>query len=99
MPGEPAVTSRKGMLEHAWARRPGDVLAAMQVEGARGLTSTEAARRLEEVGRNDVRLDRDLPWWSSVLAQLRETMILVLLAALALTLLTGDLADAAVIAL
>jgi Ca2+-transporting ATPase len=37
--------------------------------------------------------------WRSVVAQLRETMILVLLVALALTLVTGDLADAAVIGL
>jgi Ca2+-transporting ATPase len=87
------------LVDRAWVHPADDVLAAMRVEGSRGLTSAEASRRLAEVGPNDLRLERDVPLWRSVLAQLRELMILVLLAALILTLLTGDLADAAVIGL
>jgi Ca2+-transporting ATPase len=82
-----------------WARDGRGVLAALEATASHGLTESEASRRLAAVGPNDLRLDRDLPLWRSVLAQLRETMILVLLGALALTLVTGDLADAAVIGL
>ena len=83
----------------AWAVGPQQVLAAQGVQRQRGLSAAEAARRLAVIGRNDVRLERDTPLWRSVLAQLREPMIVVLLAALALTLVTGDTADAAVIGL
>ena len=65
----------------------------------RGLTADQAAARLAQAGANDVRLERPPALWRSVVAQLRETMILVLLVALGLTLTTADVADATVIAL
>ena len=83
----------------SWACSGQQVLDALGVSRALGLSESEAARRLAAVGRNDVPLERPEPLWRSVLDQLRETMILVLLAALVLTLLTGDVADAAVIGL
>ena len=43
--------------DHPWARTTDEVVAAMRVERSRGLTADEAARRLEDVGRND-------PAWS-----------------------------------
>ena len=62
-----------------------------------GLPQTEAARRLAEYGLNQVSgLGRTSPW-SRVLAQLRDPLIVVLLAALVLTLVTGDYPDAVVI--
>ncbi len=63
-----------------------------------GLTQVEAARRLEEVGSNEVRQRGRLSVSSSIGMQLRDPLIVVLLAACALTLVTGDLTDAAVIA-
>jgi Ca2+-transporting ATPase len=63
-----------------------------------GLTMTEAARRLEQVGPNEVRQRGRISVWSSIGLQLRDPLIVVLLAACALTLLTGDFTDAAVIA-
>ena len=67
------------------------------VEGT-GLTTAEAAARLEAVGRNEVRQRGRISIWSSIGLQLRDPLIVVLLAACVLTLLTGDLTDAAVIA-
>ena len=64
-----------------------------------GLSVTEAARRLEETGPNEVRQRGRISVWSGIGVQLRDPLIIVLLAACALTLMTGDLADAAVIAL
>jgi len=93
------ASSRTAVVDDAWARTGEQTLGALEVDPAEGLTGGEAARRLEEIGGNDLHLERALPLWRSVLGQLRETMILVLLAALTLTLLIGDVADAAVIAL
>ena len=63
-----------------------------------GLSSAEAARRLAETGPNEVRQRGRLSVVSSIGAQLRDPLILVLVAACILTTLTGDLTDAAVIA-
>ncbi|SFK45983.1 cation-translocating P-type ATPase [Streptomyces pini] len=64
-----------------------------------GLTEEEAARRLAERGRNEVGQPPGTPLRARVAAQLRDPLILVLLGAVALTLLTGDHGDTAVIAL
>ena len=63
-----------------------------------GLTTADAAARLAEVGRNEIPQRGRISVWSSIGLQLRDPLILVLLAACVLTLLTGDLTDAAVIA-
>ncbi|GAA2312350.1 cation-translocating P-type ATPase [Streptomyces violaceusniger] len=64
-----------------------------------GLSREEAARRLEEYGANVVARERPTPVWRRVLQQLRDPLIVVLLAAAVLTLTTGDLPDASVILL
>ncbi|MFE4976622.1 cation-translocating P-type ATPase [Kitasatospora sp. NPDC056651] len=66
---------------------------------ARGLTGAEAARLLAAHGRNEVAADRRVPLWARVAAQLRDPLITVLIAAVALTLAIGDHPDAVVIAL
>ena len=66
------------------------------MDGA-GLTRAEAARRLEHVGPNEVAQRGRISVWSSIGQQLRDPLIVVLLAACALTLVTGDFTDAAVI--
>ena len=62
-----------------------------------GLTTAEAARLLDQVGPNQIRQRGRISAWSSIGLQLRDPLIVVLLAACALTVLTGDLTDAAVI--
>ncbi|MFE9109789.1 cation-transporting P-type ATPase [Streptomyces collinus] len=62
-----------------------------------GLSSDEAARRLEFHGPNEIPAEPRTPVWRRVLQQLRDPLILVLLVAAALTIATGDLSDAAVI--
>jgi P-type Ca2+ transporter type 2C len=63
-----------------------------------GLTTSEATRRLEQIGPNEIRQRGRISAWSSIGLQLRDPLIVVLLAACVLTLLTGDFTDAAVIA-
>src|SRR5690349_842935 len=67
--------------------------------GIVGLSSTEAAVRLRRGGPNALPTHRRVPVWRRVLAQLRDPLIIVLLVAIALTIITGDWTDAAVIAL
>ena len=64
-----------------------------------GLSTQEAEQRLREVGPNEVRQRGRVSVWSSIGVQLRDPLIVVLLAACVLTLATGDLTDAAVIAI
>ena len=72
---------------------------AIAAEDAKGLSSAEAARRLAEFGPNAVAQRTRRSVWRSIFAQLRDPLSVVLLAACALTVVTGDLTDAAVITL
>ncbi len=64
---------------------------------AQGLASDEAARRLEQYGRNEVEGERATPWWCILLHQFRDPLIYILLIAAAITFIIGDLVDAGVI--
>ncbi|MFI9592748.1 cation-translocating P-type ATPase [Nonomuraea sp. NPDC052265] len=64
-----------------------------------GLSSAEAAVRLERDGPNLLPRKPPTPLWRRVVTQLRDPLIVVLLIAAALTISTGDWTDAAVIAL
>jgi Ca2+-transporting ATPase len=66
---------------------------------AMGLAVEEAARRLSDVGPNELPAKSRVPVTARVLSQLRDPLVLVLLFALALTVATGDWTDATVIAL
>jgi Ca2+-transporting ATPase len=67
--------------------------------GVLGLSSADAAERRGRDGPNALPARPRMPVWRRVLAQLRDPLIIVLLIAVALTVFTGDLTDAAVIAL
>ncbi|WP_345564747.1 cation-translocating P-type ATPase [Nonomuraea rosea] len=64
-----------------------------------GLSSAEAAERLERDGPNLLPAKPPTPLWRRVAGQLRDPLIIVLLAAAALTAATGDWTDMAVILL
>ncbi|XQE79471.1 cation-translocating P-type ATPase [Streptomyces microflavus] len=64
---------------------------------AEGLSREAAARLLAEYGPNVLAPPRAIPLWSRVFAQLRDPLIVVLLAAVALTIATADYADAVII--
>ena len=56
----------------------------------RGLSSVRAASRLAADGPNVLPAPRPVPLWRRVAAQLRDPLVLVLLAAAVLTTATGD---------
>jgi P-type Ca2+ transporter type 2C len=74
------------------------VAAAAMVAGG-GLSSAEAAARLARYGPNELPRARRTPLWQMVAGQLRDPLVIVLLAAAVLTLATGDWTDAGVILL
>ena len=76
-----------------------DGIAQIAAATAAGLSSAEAADRLARYGPNELPRARRTPAWRLVADQLRDPPILVLLAAVVLTVATGDLADASVIVL
>ena len=76
-----------------------DRAARVAVAPAGGLSAAEAPGRLARYGPNELPRARRTPLWRLVGGQLRDPLILVLLAAVVLTIATGDLADASVIVL
>lgn len=71
----------EGPAKNSLAGDADDLGHGLDVDVEMGLGAAEAAARLARHGPNEVQLQRDAPLWRSVLDQLRETMILVLLAA------------------
>ncbi|MFB9476681.1 cation-transporting P-type ATPase [Nonomuraea salmonea] len=80
--------------EHREGRKDTDVTPSPS-----GLSSAEAALRLERDGPNLLPRKPPTPLWRRVAAQLRDPLMIVLLVAAVLTITTGDWTDAAVIAL
>ncbi|MFI7225807.1 cation-translocating P-type ATPase [Nonomuraea angiospora] len=64
-----------------------------------GLSSAEAAARLQRDGPNTLTQKPPVPLWRRVAAQLRDPLIIVLLVAAVLTIATGDWTDTVVIML
>ena len=81
----------------AWGMDALEVAARLGSDPATGLASTEAARRLALDGPNELEEVASRPAWRLFLDQFANTMIVVLLVALAMTALIGDLKDALVI--
>lgn len=71
----------------------------LHTDSRRGLTAAEATDRLVACGPNEVATRRPLTLAQSLVGQLRDTLILVLLGAAVLTAATGDLVDCGVILL
>ena len=79
-----------------WSTDAGRVVAALGSDRSTGLEVDEARRRLRE-GRNVLPASTSPSLWALALLQLRETMIVVLVAAAVLTAAVGDLADTLII--
>jgi magnesium-transporting ATPase (P-type) len=62
-----------------------------------GLDEREAARRLQQVGPNEIRRDTGAPWWRSLVDQFIHPLALLLWVAAGLSLITGVLALAVAI--
>ena len=98
-PAVPQGGTREPQAPPPWALPAEQVAAALEVDPATGLDGATAAARLVADGPNEVRTHHPVSLARSVADQLRDTLILVLLAAAVLTAAVGDLVDLAVILL
>lgn len=76
------------------ARPVRDVVAALGSDPTTGLRAAEAAKRLRQVGRNELTAARREPWWSEAVEALAEPLQLLLLAVAVLYAILGELEDA-----
>jgi P-type Ca2+ transporter type 2C len=84
-------------VERPWAEPAEAVAAALATDPAAGLTATEADDRLQRFGPNELVERGRKPPWRLLAEQFANTMILVLIAAAAITAVIGDLKDTVVI--
>ncbi len=80
-----------------WADAPEAAAAALGVEPAVGLPEEEVATRRDEYGSNDLEEEPTRARWRILLAQFADTMIVVLLIAMVVTVLIDEVTDAIVI--
>ncbi|MHB9145440.1 MAG: calcium-translocating P-type ATPase, SERCA-type [Symbiobacteriia bacterium] len=69
-------------------------LAALEVDGCTGLSSQQAAHRLERVGPNRLVERRRVSAWKILQQQFQDFMVMVLLAATAISYFLGEVSDA-----
>jgi Ca2+-transporting ATPase len=81
-----------------WHAIPADTALAALESGPDGLDAHEAAHRLARSGANALLVAEPLPAWKILLSQAKSLVVLLLVAALGLSLLLGDLLDAVAIA-
>jgi potassium/sodium efflux P-type ATPase len=68
-----------------WRRDVADVAAEIATDINRGLTSAEAASRLERFGPNELEAEAQVPAWKKFLAQFQDPLIYLLFAAIAIS--------------
>ena len=82
--------SAEGMVQPevvatAYQRAADDVVAALETNGQRGLSETEARARLQRYGRNELTAEKPVPAWKKFLGQFRDLLVVLLLIATAIS--------------
>ncbi|MEW5772312.1 MAG: cation-translocating P-type ATPase [Thermodesulfobacteriota bacterium] len=86
------------MPDSPWhAMEPAAALAALDVDASRGLSAEEARRRLDTRGPNELERQERASALALFLGQFKNVLILILLAAVTLSFLVGEVVDAAII--
>ena len=74
-------TQQQASAPAAWySQQPSDVVAALESDGADGLSAAEVARRLQQYGPNEIASEPPPSMWAVVLLQARDPMNLMLVA-------------------
>jgi len=79
-----------------WSRASSELLVELDSNRS-GLSSADAAARLERYGRNVLRTERERGWWRTLLGQFRSPLVLILVSAALISLVVRDWLDAAII--
>ncbi|KAJ3235411.1 hypothetical protein HDU81_000552 [Chytriomyces hyalinus] len=69
------------MTAPAFTRTVADVLSSQGVKESEGLTTADAAKRLEQYGRNELPAEPPTPLWELILEQFKDQLVLILLGA------------------
>src|SRR5688572_3362916 len=69
------------------------VVAGLGSHAIRGLSSDEAKRRLDQYGLNQLKAAPETPWWRRLLEQFENVLVIILLAAIAISVLEWALQD------
>lgn len=81
------------------ALEAGDVIGRLRADPAGGLSVAEAERRLREYGPNSLAKIKKTPWFVVFLRQFTDVLIIILLAAAAISFVIGETADSVTILL
>lgn len=73
------------MIDKPYARTKEEVIQELSTDSEKGLTSAEAQKRLLEFGYNTLGEKKQIPLWKRFLQQFADVMVLILLAAAALS--------------
>ncbi|MHB8844764.1 MAG: cation-translocating P-type ATPase [Nitrospirota bacterium] len=84
--------------QHWHARQAEDVVRQLATDAQKGLSAAEAARRLGQHGPNELRKEEGVSPFALFLGQFKNVLVIILLVAIALSALVGELVDAAIIA-
>jgi len=93
----PPATAREGAAASWYVLGQEEVAARLETTPHAGLTSDEAARRLERYGPNELEAARAATPWRLLLAQFGNVLILILLVAVGLSVALGHATEAIVI--
>jgi Ca2+-transporting ATPase len=97
-PPEPGAPPRRGPVVDGWHSLPLEAVAARLKTGLdSGLAPAEATRRLGEYGPNELEVARAVAPWTLLLDQFKNVLILILLAAVVLSIVLGHATEAIVI--
>jgi len=87
------------MTTKAWhSLEAAQVAAELKTDLRKGISSAEAARRLSQYGTNELRKEEGISPLALFLGQFKNMLVIILLVAIALSALVGEVMDAAIIA-
>ena len=81
----PTVSSETPDASLAYRQRLDDLIAALGTDERQGLTEEQARSRLERYGRNELAAEKAVPAWRKFLAQFQDVLVILLLAATAIS--------------
>lgn len=85
-------------VTHWHATQASDVLKGLNVEPNKGLNLTQVEERLTRYGFNELEHEEKTSAWAMFLGQFKNILIVILIAAIILSALVGEVVDAAIIA-
>jgi Ca2+-transporting ATPase len=91
--GGNSTAAAMGLPTAPHSQPAGAVVVALGSDAARGLSSAEAQRRLEQYGPNQLKSAPETPWWKRLLEQFENFLVIILLVAVVISMIEWLLQD------